>query len=461
MMNKNPENPCNCRKHKRFCRNEEIRIKFNGLGAEERMNRSGIVLLVTLVLLVVLSTLGYTLSTRVAAQRHRDHYIIDYQAARYGCDSALKYALTTLSDINTPQLIVRPDEPDFSDLFTLSEAEYEEFLAEWANEERTDEERINEERINARESFRDVNDINDVYDADDSNDISRITDLDDFNSLTVRGPYGPSWPLITKPIQLEIGPAKVKIEIEDENAKYPICWAMLNDKKVRRESQAAFETFCEWMDVNEVQIDLLKDQLQQISDIKPFVLELKPMSITKKVASKTSSSRRGTRGRRRRTTRVRTTKKTIPVTTQLADFAKLFHSSIINTDVLARPTVVSESRKESALKYVGMWASRRVNINTAPRQVLEAAFTFGGDATEIAEEIIERRRIEPFRDMEDLEKSLFRYSDSVKKCEKYITTVSSFFTIKVTATSGVAKASAVIALMRNKGKWEKIAIISS
>ncbi|MHC4175201.1 MAG: hypothetical protein ACYST5_20005, partial [Planctomycetota bacterium] len=64
-------------------------------------------LLITLVILVVLSTLGYTLSSRVAAQRHRDQYIVDYSKARYGCDSAVKYALATLEEISV-QLISRP-----------------------------------------------------------------------------------------------------------------------------------------------------------------------------------------------------------------------------------------------------------------------------------------------------------------------------------------------------------------
>ena len=87
-------------------------------------DRPGIVLLVTLVLLVVLATLGYTLSSRVTAQRHRDQYIMDYRQARYACDSAMKYALalTTLEDFD-PQLISRPNEPDFSDLFILNEVE--------------------------------------------------------------------------------------------------------------------------------------------------------------------------------------------------------------------------------------------------------------------------------------------------------------------------------------------------
>ncbi|MHC4396428.1 MAG: type II secretion system protein GspK [Planctomycetota bacterium] len=419
----------------------------------EKSNRSGIVLLVTLVLLVVLSTLGYTLSSRVAAQRHRDYYIIDYQAARYGCDSALKYAFATLSDINTPQLIDRSEEPDFSDLFALTEVEYKEFLAEW-----TDEEDVS--------NSADLKDIFDVFDTGDNNDVNNISNADNFgdsNSMRVRGPYGPPWPLITDSTELEVGSVKVRIEIEDENAKYPIAWALLDDEEIQREANASFETFCEWMDVDEVQMDLLKEQLKQISDIRPFTIDLKPIRITRQVSIKArpqATARRGRRGRRRPMPRTKKVTSTIPVATQVADFAKFFHSSMIDTDALARPTIISENRKESALKYMGMWASRRVNINTAPRQVLEAAFTFGGDAKEIAEEIIERRRIEPFENFEDLRKSLFRYSDSIKKCEKCITTASSFFTIKVTATSGKAKASAIIAVMKEKDKWQRIAVIS-
>ena len=91
---------------------------------------------------------------------------------------------------------------------------------------------------------------------------------------------------------------------------------------------------------------------------------------------------------------------------------------------------------------------------------MEAAFTFGGDADRIAEEIIRRRRIKPFEDIEELKKELFRYSDSFQKCEEYITTASRFFTIRVAATSGKAKVSAVIAITREGEKVQKIAVIS-
>jgi DNA uptake protein ComE-like DNA-binding protein len=419
-------------------------------------NRPGIVLLVTLVLLVMLSALGYTLSSRLAAQRHREQYVIDYQAARYGCNSAARYAFAKLQDINTPQLVDRPNEPDFSDLFALSEVEYKELLAKWAAAKKIYSK--NKSSSDMRD-VNDTNDINDVNDVGEANNISGVTDFNDPNSLIVRGPYGPPWPFVIEPVEFKIGSATVRIEIEDENAKYPLGWMLLDDKEVQREASAGLETFCEWMDINSVRIDSLKQELKEISEIKTFKLDFEPITISEETKAGTVT-RRGTRDRRRVSQRRTVQKTTIPASVHSADFAKLFHSSLIDTEALAMPTIVSESRKESALKYMGLWASSKVNINTAPRHVLEAAFTFGGDADKIAEGIIQRRRIKPFTDIEDLRKSLFRYSDSIGKCEKYITTTSRFFTIKITAVSGVAEASTIIAVTKDDKKIERIAVIS-
>ena len=440
-------------------------------------SRSGIVLSVTLVILVVLSVLGYTLSNRIAAQRHRDRYIIDYQAARYGCDSAIKYALTTLQDI-TPQLIERPNEPDFSDLFWLSEEQYQELLDQWAvqiaqNQSQQLTEKDNYTLKGLAERLKDIIDINNISGVNDGNFSGRneFSNLDlnepnsligpntpnEPNSLVIRGPYGPPWPFVVEPVEFKIGSVTVRIEIEDENAKYPLGWALLGEKEVTPEAEAGFETFCEWMGMDGAQVDSLKSQMEEIRKIKQFKLKFEPITEVKK--EKVRARQTGRRGKR--TAEERTVKKTVASpSVHTADFAKLFHSSLIDTEALARPTIISESRKESALKYMGMWASSKVNINTAPRQVLEAAFTFGGNAKEIAEEIIQQRRVKPFKDIADLKRILFQYSDSIGKCGEYITTVSGFFTIKVTAASGVAQASAIIAITKNGQKIERIAVIS-
>lgn len=410
----------------------------------------GVVLLVTLMLLVVLATLGYTLTSRVAARRHRNQYMIDYSQARYACDSAVKYALATMEELN-PQLVERPNEPDFSDLFALDEAGYQELLAQWGMEPQPN--GLNHDASN-----------DDMSKTDDFGTLGLgqmgLFGMNDLDSRVIRGPYGPAWPLVTEPVDLEIGPARVRIEIEDENAKYPLGWALLDDRDVLREAEAGFVTFCEMAGLNAEQIESLKQQLMDIGALKSFKTDFKPITKTvKSMANRPASSSRTTR-----TPRPTIRRKVIPAAEQASEqtehFARLFQSSLLDTEALAIPTIVGQDRQESALKYMGLWGSRNININTAPRHVLEAALIFGGNEVVIAEEIITLRREEPFTNIADLKTALPRYSDSIDKCEKYMTTESNVFTIRITATSGAAKASTMIAIKKEGNKVDRIAAIN-
>lgn len=417
-------------------------------------SRPGVVLLVTLVLLVVLATLGYTFSDRIASQRHRDQYIIDYSNARYGCDSAVKYALASMEGLE-PELVSRPNEPDFSDLFALDELGFQELLAQWDIESQSN-------TLNGSKNFDDKNGINNVNST--GRDKSGMDEMYGLDSIVIRGPYGPPWPFVTEPAEFEIGTAKVRIEIEDENAKYPLGWAMMNIPELERETEAGFVTFCEMMGMDFMQIDSLREQLKQIGEIKPFAISFKPITKTVRtpVPTTTRTSSRSRTSRTRRTPRIQ--RKMIPVSKQISDqtthFAKMFHSSLIDTEPLEQPTIVVGDRKEYPLKYIGLWGTRQVNINTAPRPVLEAAFIFGGNQVEIAEEIIQQRQQEPFENIEDLKGKLSRYSESIGICENYITTESKFFTIKITSTSGVASASSMIAITKEGDKVTRIAVIN-
>jgi len=429
--------------------------------------RPGVVLVLTLVILVVLSVLAYTLTSRVASQQHRDQYIIDYQAARYACDSALKYSLATVQNLS-PRLISRPNEPDFSDLFALTEEEYQELLDEWARTRTGPPQARDVNDVNETAGFNDIAGPGLLFDVNafsaDSNAVWQMpTDINDVNEVTIRGPYGPAWPLATEPIELEIGSAKVTITIEDENAKMPISWGITGEKEFQRQAQAALQTFCEWMQMDTDQIDDLQSQLEQVAEIKPFKLDLKAITTTEKVKQEKKQPRRRRRvtrrGRRSRRAKTKPKKRTRPASAHAADFARLFHSSLVDTETLARPIIESEQRNESALKYLGMWGSKKVNINSAPRHVLESAFTFGGDEVEIADEIIKKRRNKPFKDIGELRKLLYKYADSITKTEKYITTSSTLFTIRVRACSGVAKTSAVASVAKDGKKVEKLAIL--
>ena len=300
---------------------------------------------------------------------------------------------------------------------------------------------------------------NDFNDFGDANSLFTAADMNETQPVFIRGPYGPPWPYVIEPLEFQIGSATVKIEIEDENAKFPLGWSMLDEKEGQREGKAGLKTFCEWMRMDRDEIEMLESQVGDVAAIKTFKLDFQPAQAQAAATTATASAPPARRSRANVVARAAQASQ-ISQITHLADFSQLFHSSLIDLDALARPTFAGSERQESALKYLGVWASKSVNINTAPRHVLEAAFAFGGDGDKIAEAIIKRRRIQPFKNIDELKRAMMQYTASIKKTEKYITTTSDFFTIRVTATSGVARASAIIAVTKADKKMQKIAVLS-
>lgn len=429
-------------------------------GRDGRTTR-GVVLLITLVILVILSTLGYTLSVQVAAHRHRDRYLIDYAQAQYACTSGAKLALASLNDLDA-QLISRPNEPDFSDVFAMSEPVYQEFLVQAAADRAAGDDRLT--NGGGRENTLTVDEEVDEADAlwaDESDDVGWQP------PMTIPGPYGPPWPLVAEPMEFEIASAKVTVEIEDENAKYPLGWALIDDEDLQAQAGVGLVGFCEWMGYEAKEIEALKEGLVEINEVRPFKVTFETTTASTATATAASLRSRVSRSRTTKTSVQRSSvRRTVPVSEQIeqqnAIFGQLFHSSLVDADLLARPSVASESRDESAMRYLGLWATRTVNINTAPRHVLEAALTFGSiaDAPKIAEIIIRERQQKPFSDIEELKKSAYQYSDAVEKCKDFITTTSTVFSVRVTAVSGVAKAVAVAAVSKDGQKIKQIGVIS-
>ena len=451
-------------------------------------HRSGVVLILMMVVLIVLTVVVYRVGSAISQWKHRQQYMIDYQIARYACESGLKYALATIDELE-PNYISRPNEPDFSDLFIMSDEEYKLMMQEWAQKLGTEIDVNNLNKSNFIGKFINLgsllktNDVNSLGETDFNSwsaDLSFPAGLNDTNipnqrepnKLFVRGPYGPPWPYAAEPVEIEFGDARITIEIIDENAKLPLSWGVSSDEEVKKESEASILTFCEWMQMEPNDIEPLLVQLKAVKEIKPFSVNLKPVvTVTKQQAGqsveepqKSDDNRRSRQrsrraSRRARRARTKTVQETRPDIGHTMDFAKLMHSPMIDLERLAKPINEDENRSESALKYISLWGTGQVNVNTAPRHVLEAAFTFGGDAVEIAEQIINLRKQKPFTDIDDLEKRLFSYSDSIKKCEPYITTQSNYFSVRVKATSGVAKVCATAGVKKEKGKSQKIGII--
>jgi len=432
--------------------------------------RQGVVLVVVLVIMAIMSALVYSMTSRILARRYRDQYLMDYQQARYACDSGLKYAMSIIETIDA-ELVPRPNEPDFSDMFMLTEDQYEEFMDAYAVEHPNfaDEHSTKKESSfsfggflkNLLDDSDDANDVNDTNDVNDVNDLETEFDIEGYQ---ITGPYGPVWPLVTEPIEIQVGTAKVKIEIEDENAKYPLTWALLNDRELQSQADAGFETFCQWSQIKESDISDLKMQLRNIQKQKEYKLTMKPIKVTQPAKEKKIRSTRSSRRRRgrssRRSSRSKATTKTRANVGHTADFAKLLHSPLVDTQPFLITKDDQGQKKDPAAKYISFWGTEKVNINTAPRHVLEAAFSFGGDSAAIAEDVITQRQTKPFKDANDLDENLYGFSDSLEQSKKFIIFQSRIFRVKVTATSGNATASSAAGIVKDEKNAQMIGIIS-
>ena len=144
------------------------------------------------------------------------------------------------------------------------------------------------------------------------------------------------------------------------------------------------------------------------------------------------------------------------------DFAKLFHSTLLDQEMLARPLPDTGQRTESPLKYLSLWGAQRVNINTAPRQVLEATFTLAIDplvASELAHAVIQKRKQKPFTSAAEL-KELGRLDQATMNAlQNYIATTSTFFQIRITSQSGNARAVASAAIVKEGRQMQRLVIL--
>jgi len=443
-----------------------------------------VVLVLTLIVLTVLSAVTALLSAQITQVKRRLEYRINYQQAHYGCDSAMKYMLTVLPEKNfTP--VSREGLPDFSDLYWMDQSSYEQYIRYWL--QTAEEEKVNrvlkEEEVSANvpavelpsdpalawaealkiilermESEPNEMDVSEGYYPQEE-DFRYI----DPNRIEVPGPYGAPWPWVMEPIELEIGPARIRITIEDENAKLPLVWGMLPGEV----PEAALSIFCERMGMDEGEIEGLLEELRIINEKKPFTMDPQPILIKARTAAP----------RTRQAGRIRTTRGRIaaqpsasqpaakdelrPAIANAADFAKLLHSSLLSETYLTRPLPNTGDRVESPLTYLSLWGAQEININTAPRHVLEAAFTFGGREAEIAEAIIQRRQTKPYGSLKELTDELYLYKTEIEKASKYLTTQSVFFKIRVECISGIARCAAVATVFKDRKTVEKLAILYS
>jgi type II secretory pathway component PulK len=134
----------------------------------------------------------------------------------------------------------------------------------------------------------------------------------------------------------------------------------------------------------------------------------------------------------------------------------------LDQELLARPLPDTGERIESPLKYLSLWGSQRVNINTAPRHVLEATFSLAMDSFDLPEfvqELITQRKEKSFQKIDELKELGGLDADTMKNLENYLTTTSTFFQVRITSRSGGASSSAVATVVKEGRNTQQLVIL--
>jgi hypothetical protein len=450
--------------------------------------RAGFALLLAIIVLVVLSSVAAGLSLRLTMAKRRQQYMIEYQRARYGLDSAIKYVLSDMP-VRTFKLEPRTDAPDFSDLFWMTDSAYAQFINAWlatATDEQIEAVLKEEDQTQtAGLSNKDLTSwLASLFGGDNASpdpnaldalnpDGSEIVEIDP-NAIEVPGPYGVPWPYVCEPIELTIGTARITITIEDENAKMPLSWLVTNFKQTNEQAEHSLKTFGAWMQMTPDEIKQLQASLEDIYKQKMFRVNPNPILLQNKPAAPTAQAAQFSRRTHTRTAPGQRTPATAsntpqpagtqqrPASAHATDFAKLFHSSMLNHEILMRPLPGTAKRVENAYKYLSLWGAQRININTAPRHILEAAFMLTLDAFEapkLAQQVIEIRKEKPFTKIEELKDVGMLDTDSFNNLKNYIAVSSNFFKVRVTSSSGNASANAVATVIKEGKNVETLAVM--
>jgi type II secretory pathway component PulK len=238
-------------------------------------------------------------------------------------------------------------------------------------------------------------------------------------------------------------------------------WLTNTDKQLMPVTKEILRVFCSWYGIDEKDVTEFRQRLDEVAKIKPFSPNAAafntPVQVPQTVAppAATPSATRAARNAAAAKPATPVPQPTKAVRSGLrtySDYSKLMKSTYLNADWLTIPAIDSITRQEYPMKYLGVWGSTKVNINTAPRHVLEAAFAFGGDGDKIADALIMQRREKPFTSIDEFRRKNIGYGGQIQKCENYITTQSDVFTIRITATNGPAKCTAIAAVLRNGQK---------
>ena len=260
---------------------------------------------------------------------------------------------------------------------------------------------------------------------------------------------------------IQIGQIDLEIEIHDENAKWPVLWHMIGngpyaEKKYWAQTQVQ-NAYNKFAGLSRVNRDDAKTALKLIYDTGNH-FRLPPAEFT---VNTTYNIDRSTR--RIITRNIGYTKKreeTVQRRDQMKLFGRDFKYRLMN-DV--RVATLNENLPGSSASFadtLGIWGHNRININTAPPELLKSAFLPLGLSDQKVRMIIEYRKKRPFYNTNDLRRIKGFDSALLTRMRPLCVVGPETFTARITARIGRTQYRLLGSFYHYRGQLILMAVIS-
>jgi len=286
-----------------------------------------------------------------------------------------------------------------------------------------------------------------AFDPNDPNSFEIVFEPNDFLEEKP-----PDFVILQKTI--DIGSSEVTIEIHDEKGKWPMLWLLQRtfDYSVRR-GKTTDEVFRRFAQDMSVERDLVNDTMKLARAIaKPLKIPKSKTIVTGRGKSRKVRnrrvSRRKRRGREKNLRKLTTT------------FGVNWQNTLLNDPYYAPLRDIAEDNRASFADHLGVWGHDRINLNTAPVELLENVLGPWGLTKEQAQAIVEQRKEKPIKSVGMLGKLKGMSKAQARNINHFCVVKSNTFSAHVRARVGRTQYRLSAGMfLNNKGKVERLAVI--
>jgi len=380
----------------------------------EKTIKRGFTLMLTLMTLVLLASLIVQFQAETTTHVRTASYRWEKLQCRYAAESAMVIASQMIKE-KLREGMTQPDSAKANEL----------------------------EGLQAALGLGEPNDM--MSDMDEPNEFEEFADLD-YEQYNLQDEI----PFLLTQDTLDVGEAEVEIEIHDENGKYPLLWLMhspINGK--RTHTQKSVRKLADLFGADGATISKAIDLALNIG--RNLEIPDLDMTLRKSTTGRRKQKRSDTwrpRGKKL-SDKMRQTRE-IRRFEGMAAFACEWQRELSENEDYEDLKLSLLDHKGGFSDYLGSWGHTQININTAPVEVLEAAFGPLGMTAQMAQAIDDYRQANPFRSTGNLSKVEGLDRGMLRGVKLLTTAKSNTFSVQVSARLGRAHYELTGSFYRNK-----------